>query len=135
MTNAPLSITPMGFIAVSGFAEARAFYQDVAGPVLGLAFVSQDDFALVLRSGPILIRLTVPPQRTVADYTVFGWQVSDIDRVVSELTARGIVFEIYAFFGDSQSAQGIWTAPGGDRVAWFRDPDGNLLSVSQHVAA
>lgn len=121
--------TPMGFIAVSDFGAARRFYEGV----LGLPFVSQDDFALVLRCGPILIRLTVPPQRATADYTVFGWRIDDIETDVALLSAKGISFEHYPFFGDSQAPSGIWTAPSGDKVAWFRDPDGNLLSLSQHV--
>ena len=120
----------MGFIAVSDMAGARTFYE----AVLGLGFVSQDGFALVMRSGPLLIRLTVPPQRVVANYTVFGWQVSDIETQVQVLTEKGIVFEQYDFFGDAQGSTGIWSAPGGDKVAWFKDPDGNLLSLSQHVA-
>ncbi len=122
--------TPMGFLAVSDFEAARRFYEGV----LGLEFVTNDGFALVLRSGPILIRLTVPPERVVGGYTVFGWQVSDIASEVANLDAKGIAFEHYPFFGDSQAPDGIWTAPGGDKVAWFKDPDGNLLSLSQHVA-
>ncbi len=122
--------TPMGFLAVSDFGAARRFYEGV----LGLEFVADDGFALVLRSGPILVRLTVPPERVAAGYTVFGWQVSDITSEVAILGAKGIAFEHYPFFGESQSPDGIWTAPGGDKVAWFKDPDGNLLSLSQHVA-
>jgi catechol 2,3-dioxygenase-like lactoylglutathione lyase family enzyme len=121
---------PMGFIAVSSFAAARAFYESI----LGLAFESQDDFALVLRSGPIVIRFAVPPERVPAPYTVFGWRVPDIDPVVAALTAHGVTFEHYPWFGDSQRADGVWSAPGGDRIAWFKDTDGNLLSVCQHAA-
>jgi catechol 2,3-dioxygenase-like lactoylglutathione lyase family enzyme len=120
--------TPMGFLAVTDFAAARAFYEGV----LGLEFVGQDPFALVLRSGPIFLRLTIPPERAPADYTVFGWRVADVDATVAALGARGIGFERYAFLGDGQAENGVWTAPGGDKVAWFRDPDGNLLSVSEH---
>ncbi len=121
--------TPMGFLAVSDFAAARRFYEGV----LGLEFVSQDEFALVLKSGPIVIRVTVPPERVVAGYTVFGWQVADIAAEVSALTARGVSFERYPFFGEAQSPDGIWSAPGGHKIAWFKDPDGNLLSLSQHA--
>ena len=120
---------PMGFLAVSDFAGARTFYEGV----LGLAFVSQDDFALVLRSGPIVVRLAVPPERVAAAYTVFGWRVDDIASTVAALTAKGVAFERYPFFGESQGADGVWSAPGGDKVAWFKDPDGNLLSLSQHA--
>ncbi|HLY58361.1 MAG TPA: VOC family protein [Stellaceae bacterium] len=120
---------PMGFLAVRDFAAARAFYEGI----LGLEFVSQDGFALVMRAGPILLRLAVPPEPIVAPYTVFGWRVGDIEAAVEALAAKGIAFERYAFFGDGQAANGVWTAPGGDKIAWFRDPDGNLLSLSQHA--
>jgi catechol 2,3-dioxygenase-like lactoylglutathione lyase family enzyme len=119
---------PMSFLAVSDFARARAFYEGV----LGLAFVSQDDFALVLRSGPVVIRFAAPPELVIAPYTIFGWQVADIDGAVTLLSAKGVSFESYAYLGDSQRADGIWSAPSGAKVAWFKDPDGNLLSLSQH---
>jgi catechol 2,3-dioxygenase-like lactoylglutathione lyase family enzyme len=120
--------TPVGFIAVSDFGRARAFYEGV----LGLAFVSQDGFALVLRSGPIVVRLAVPPQLVTAPYTVFGWGVDDIEAAVAALSAKGLNFERYEMFGESQAPSGIWSAPGGAKVAWFKDPDGNLLSLAQH---
>ena len=122
--------TPMGFIAVSDYAKARAFYEGL----LGLQVVGQDDFAMVLRSGSTLIRVTKPEKVVIAPYTVFGWQVRDIDDKVFGLTSKSVVFEHYGFFGDAQSPHGVWTAPSGDKVAWFKDPDGNLLSLSEHVA-
>ena len=121
--------TPMGFIAVSDFEAAKAFYVGV----LGLDFVTHDGFAMVLRSGDLHIRLTVPPAFAPADYTVFGWRVADIATEVARLSAKGIGFERYPFFGEAQAADGIWTAPGGDQVVWFKDPAGNVLSLSQHV--
>jgi catechol 2,3-dioxygenase-like lactoylglutathione lyase family enzyme len=120
--------TPMGFLATRNFARARTFYESA----LGLDFVSQDDFALVMRSGPILVRFTRPPELVIAPYAVFGWQVADIDAVVAKLSTKGVSFERYAHFGDSQRADGVWSAPSGAKVAWFKDPDGNLLSLSQH---
>lgn len=119
---------PMGFIGVRDFAKARHFYETV----LGLNFVAQDDFALVLRTGPIFLRLARPPQFQAPPYTVFGWRVEDIAAKVAALRGLGIDFERYGFFGESQDAAGIWSAPNGDRIAWFKDPDGNLLSLSQH---
>ena len=121
--------TPMGFIAVSDYARARAFYEGV----LGLQVFSQDDFALVMRSGSTLIRMAKPQELVVAPYTIFGWQVVNVDDKVFGLTAKGVKFELYDFFGDAQTPHGVWTAPSGDKVAWFKDPDGNLLSLSQHV--
>jgi len=123
--------TPMGFIAATDFEAAKAFYVGV----LGLEFVTHDGFATVLRSGELTIRVTVPPQFAPAAYTVFGWQVVDIDAEVSTLTAKGVAFEHYPFFGEAQASNGIWTAPNGDKVAWFKDPAGNVLSLSQHLAA
>jgi catechol 2,3-dioxygenase-like lactoylglutathione lyase family enzyme len=124
------SAIPTGFLAVSAFARAQAFYEGV----LGLEFVSQDEFALVLRSGPIFIRFAVPPERVTVPYTVFGWRVEDIDSAVACLSGKGVTFERYPDFGDSQRADGVWSAPGGGKVAWFKDPDGNLLSLSQHAS-
>lgn len=121
--------TPMGFIAVSNFDTARDFYEGV----LGLQVISRDGFALVLRSGSTLIRLTQPPELVIAPYTCFGWQVTDIHDKVLGLSTRGVKFELYEFFGDAQTPHGVWTAPNGDMIAWFKDPDGNLLSISQHV--
>ncbi len=121
--------TPMGFIAVSDFEAAKAFYVGV----LGLEFVAHDGFAMVLRSSDLLIRVTVPPEFVPAGFTVFGWRVADIDHEVAGLTAKGVTFEHYPFFGDAQAADGVWTAPNGDKVAWFKDPTGNVLSLSQHV--
>lgn len=121
---------PVGFIPVSDFDRARAFF----GGVLGLQIVSQDDFALVALSGGISIRIVKAPPFTPHPFTLFGWEVSGIATVVDGLAARGVVFEHYPFFGDAQGPDGIWTTPGGDKVAWFKDPDGNLLSVSEHAA-
>ncbi len=120
---------PMGFIAVTDFDAAKAFYVGV----LGLDFVTHDGFAMVLRTGDLYVRVTVPPQFTAADYTVFGWRVANIETAVAELAAKGVSFERYPFFGEAQAANGVWAAPGGDKVAWFKDPSGNVLSLSQHV--
>ncbi len=120
---------PVGFIAIRDFTVARDFYEDV----LGLEFVRNDGFALVFRSGSLIIRLTVPPEFTPANYTVFGWDVMNIERHVAELRSRGVTFERYGFLGDDQDEDAIWTTPNGDKVAWFKDPFGNLLSLSQHV--
>ena len=123
--------TPMGFIAVADFDQAKAFYVGV----LGLEFVTHDGFAMVLRSGALQIRLTVPPQFAAAEYTVFGWRVGEIEADVAALAAKGVTFQHYPFFGEAQAADGVWTAPNGDKVAWFKDPCGNVLSLSQHVDA
>src|SRR5579864_3075413 len=108
-------------------AKARAFYE----VTLGLRFVKDDGFALVFDANGIMVRLSKMKQFTPALYTVLGWQVSGIENVVRDLGKKGVHFEIFGFF--KQDELGIWTAPNGDKVAWFKDPDGNTLSVSQHV--
>jgi catechol 2,3-dioxygenase-like lactoylglutathione lyase family enzyme len=121
--------TPMGFIGVADIERATAFYVGL----LGLKSHGFDGFALEVEAGPIRVRITQPPQLVVAPYTVFGWRTDDIERDVRALTAKGVAFERYAFFADQQDALGIWDAPdGAARVAWFKDPDGNVLSLSQH---
>lgn len=106
---------------------AKAFYQDV----LGLAFVADDGFALVFEGKNTRIRVSRVPVATPPQYAVLGFVVEDIDKIVDDLTAKGVVFVRYTFF--VQDAKGIWTAPDGTKVAWFHDPDLNLLSVVQHA--
>jgi catechol 2,3-dioxygenase-like lactoylglutathione lyase family enzyme len=124
-----LGNTPIiAFIPTLDFDKARAFYVDV----LGLRFVDNDGFAMVLDANGTMIRVAkVQPDFKPAMFTILGWKVSDIESVVSDMTAKGVVFERFSFF--EQDALGIWSAPGGGKVAWFKDPDGNTLSVSQHV--
>jgi hypothetical protein len=92
--------------------------------------VSDDQFALVMMAGDTMIRIAKAKDFTPAPYTVMGWEAQDIEPLVRWLTSRGVTFEKYPFIQDREL--GIWTAPGGDKVAWFKDPDGNVLSVSQH---
>lgn len=108
-------------------AKARDFYEGA----LGLAFVKDDGFALVFDANGIMLRLVKMKQLTPAQFTVLGWQVTGIENAVRNLVERGVHFEIFGFF--KQDELGIWTAPSGDKVAWFKDPDGNTLSLSQHV--
>lgn len=116
----------VGFVPTTDATKAREFYENK----LGLEFVSDDSFALVMRSGASTIRIVKMKQVNPAQYTVLGWEVDDIRSLVASLKARGVEFEHYPFIQDQESA--IWTAPGGAQVAWFKDPDGNVLSVSQH---
>jgi catechol 2,3-dioxygenase-like lactoylglutathione lyase family enzyme len=116
----------MGFVPTRDALKARAFYEDK----LGFQFVSDDPFALVMKAGESKIRVAKARDFTPAPYTVMGWEVPDIDAVVKWLTQRGVEFEKYPFVQDREL--GIWSAPGGDKVAWLKDPDGNVLSVSQH---
>ena len=116
----------IGFVPTKDSTQARAFYEGK----LGFQFVSDDTFALVMRAGETMIRLAKAQDFTPAKYTVLGWQVSNIEEIVAWLQKRGVVFEKYPWVTDKE--RGIWTAPTGDKIAWFKDPDGNVLSVSQH---
>ena len=119
------SIDIVAFVPTKDTEKARAFYEGV----LGLRFVKDDGFALVLDANGIMVRVAKAPF-TPAPFTVLGWQVSDIKKVVTGLQRKGVQFERFGFF--EQDELGIWTAPTGDMVAWFKDPDGNVLSLSQH---
>jgi catechol 2,3-dioxygenase-like lactoylglutathione lyase family enzyme len=120
------SLNIVAFVPTKETEKARAFYEGV----LGLRFVKDDGFALVLDANGIMVRIA-RAQFTPAPFTILGWQVADIGNVAAGLQAKGVQFERFGFF--EQDALGIWTAPTGDKVAWFKDPDGNILSVSQHV--
>jgi len=117
----------IGFIPTRDAARARAFYEST----LGLRFVSDDKFALVFDSNGTTIRVVRAPEFTPFPFTLLGWEVPDIEAAVADLAAKGVQFTRYSFL--QQSPSGVWTAPGNAaRVAWFPDPDGNLLSLSQH---
>lgn len=114
------------FVATANAARAKIFYRDT----LGLRFVSEDGFALVFDANGVMLRVAIVPALAPAQYTVLGWEVSDISAKVNELKDRGVEFERYSFPGQDEA--GIWTSPTGARVAWFKDPDGNILSLTQH---
>jgi catechol 2,3-dioxygenase-like lactoylglutathione lyase family enzyme len=116
----------VGFVPTTDYDATRAFYVDK----LGLEFVSLDQFALVVRASASTIRITKIPNFTPLQGTTLGWAVEDIEAVAKWLQSRGVVLEKFPFAQDQQL--GIWTAPSGDRVAWFKDPSGNILSISQH---
>jgi catechol 2,3-dioxygenase-like lactoylglutathione lyase family enzyme len=117
----------IAFVPITEGEKARAFYEGV----LGLRFVIDDGFATVFEANGIKIRAAKMKKVIPAQFTVLGWEVSGIEDVVRALQKKGVRFEIFGFF--KQDELGIWTAPTGDKVAWFKDPDGNVLSVSQHV--
>ncbi len=122
------TLSPIAFIPTNNPEAARTFYETT----LGLTFVSDDEFALVFRIGPTqtMLRVVRTGAFTPAQFTIFGWESPDIAADVRALTARGISFLRFAYF--EQDALGIWTAPNGNKVAWFKDPDGNTLSLSSH---
>ena len=117
----------MAFIATAQPDEALMFYRDR----LGLRLAADTESALEFEAGerPTLLRVQKVAAVTPAPFTVLGWKVPDIADEVDALSKRGIAFE--RFDGLDQDERGIWTAPGGARVAWFKDPDGNMLSLTQ----
>jgi len=117
----------VGFLTTTDYEKARAFYEGK----LGFEFVSLDQFALAMRAGKNMIRITKVETFKPAQGTVLGWEVDDVKAVVLWLGSRDVVTEKYGFVPDQEL--GIWTAPSGDHVAWFKDPDGNVLSISHHV--
>jgi catechol 2,3-dioxygenase-like lactoylglutathione lyase family enzyme len=116
----------VGFVPTRDYDQARAFYEGK----LGFEFVSLDQYALVVSVGGHKIRIAKVPAFTPSQGTILGWEVREIEPVVTWLRDRGVTLEKYPFVQDREL--GIWTTPSGDKVAWFKDPDGNILSVSQH---
>jgi catechol 2,3-dioxygenase-like lactoylglutathione lyase family enzyme len=115
----------MAFVGVTDANKARTFYRDT----LGLPLLSEDQFALAFDVGGIMLRVTLVNEVRPQPYTVLGWQVADATATVRELAQNGVRLERYP--GVPQDDDGIWTAPGGAKIAWFRDPDGNILSIAQ----
>ena len=115
----------VAFVAATDLRRARAFYEQT----LGLPVLEQDGFACVLDAHGTTLRVTAVPEVARGGYTVLGWHVADIAAAVLELTGRGVTFLRYD--GLDQDEQGVWTSPSGAQVAWFADPDGNTLSLTQ----
>jgi catechol 2,3-dioxygenase-like lactoylglutathione lyase family enzyme len=115
----------VAFVASSDLGRARAFYADT----LGLLPVAEDPYACTFDAHGTTLRVSLVDDPTIAPYTVLGWSVPDIATTVRTLSAKGVVFE--RFEGMDQDLSGVWSAPGGALVAWFKDPDGNTLSVTQ----
>jgi catechol 2,3-dioxygenase-like lactoylglutathione lyase family enzyme len=117
------------FLATCMPDRARTFYTKT----LGLRFVQEDEFALVFDAAGVPLRMQKVHELRPHPFTSLGWQVRGIRRVIAGLVRKGVVFERYAFL--EQDRWGVWLAPSGTKVAWFRDPDGNLLSVSESGGA
>jgi catechol 2,3-dioxygenase-like lactoylglutathione lyase family enzyme len=113
------------FVAIKDEKQATDFYSGV----LGLTKVSADQYAVIFDSGGVTVRAALVKDKADVPYTVLGWQVKGIEDVVRGLATKGVVFERYGFL--KQDDLGIWDAVS-DKVAWFKDPFGNLLSVSEH---
>ena len=115
----------VAFVHTCDRERAKAFYRDK----LGLTLISEDPFAMAFDAHGIMLRVASVKALTAAPYTVLGWKVPDIAAAVTELQRAGVAFEHYEGLG--QDELGIWTAPGGAKVAWCKDPDGNTLSLTQ----
>jgi catechol 2,3-dioxygenase-like lactoylglutathione lyase family enzyme len=117
--------TFVGFIPVTDLASARVFYVGT----LGLTMTEDSPFAVVLQHGGAVIRLTELADLRPQPFTIAGWEVPDISAVIDSLRSSDVTFRRYD--GMDQDDRGIWSTPGGDRVAWFLDPDGNTLSLTE----
>jgi catechol 2,3-dioxygenase-like lactoylglutathione lyase family enzyme len=118
----------IAFVPTRNPAKARVFYEKT----LGLKFVSEDPFALVFEAHGVVLRIAnVSNVRDFkpAPFTILGWEVGNAEKTVEALTVKGVKFE--RFPGMNQNEVGIWDSPSGARVAWFKDPDGNTLSVTE----
>jgi predicted enzyme related to lactoylglutathione lyase len=120
-----LSKNPIhAFVPTMKSQEAKTFYKDV----LGLELTSEDEFALEFQITGGFLRVTKVQDFKPHPFTVFGWMVEDVALIVIQLNEKNIFCERYGFI--EQDDLGIWTAPNGTKIAWFKDPDGNLLSVN-----
>ncbi|MGA2076167.1 MAG: VOC family protein [Terriglobia bacterium] len=115
----------MAFVATRDFGRAKEFYRDT----LGLRLVNEDQFALVFDAGGTMLRITRVPELVPAKHTVLGWHVRDIVQTAKQLQEAQVALERYP--GMQQDELGIWNSPSGARVAWFKDPDGNTLGITQ----
>ena len=118
----------IAFVPTRDPKQARKFYAET----LGLEFISEDPFALVFNARGTTLRIADVSQVKEfkpAPFTIVGWQVTNVSDTLGDLARKGVRFE--RFPGMDQDAQGIWQSPGGAKVAWFKDPDGNILSITQ----
>ena len=115
----------VAFVATTDPPRAKAFY----AKTLGLKLVSEDGYALAFDAGGTILRVAIVKTLQPAGYTVLGWIVPDIARAARDLVKRGVAFQRYEWM--PQDELGIWSAPSGARVAWFSDPDGNTLSLTE----
>ncbi len=115
----------IAFVATTDPVKAREFYEST----VGLRFVSGDNFALVFDANGTMLRIQIVEQVHPRNFTILGWEVRDIRKAVTDLADRGVVFNRYE--GLKQDDLGIWTSPAKAKVAWFNDPDGNILSLTE----
>lgn len=117
----------IAFVGTRDPEDAKRFYRDV----LGLRLVSEDQFALVFDANGTMLRVTIVQDVSSVKYTVLGWRVPDIVAAISYLRSAGVKLQRFNNFKGQDQETGIWASPDGSKVAWFADPDGNMLSVTQ----
>ncbi|HTP79477.1 MAG TPA: VOC family protein [Bacteroidota bacterium] len=115
----------ISFVATTNPPKAKKFYSET----LGLRLVGEDPYALVFDAGGTMLRVAAVQVLQPAGYTVLGWTVRDIQSSVFDLVGKGVQFRRYE--GMDQDEHGIWRSPSGARIAWFTDPDGNTLSLTE----
>ena len=117
---------PISFIATDRPSDAQTFYADV----LGLELLETGPFALVFSDRDQMLRIQIVSELEPVPYTVHGWSVADIREEIEALVAKGIEFQRFDHL--PQDEQGVWTTPAGHKIAWFSDPSGNTLSLTQY---
>jgi len=115
----------IAFASTTDLARARSFY----GTTLGLRVVDENEYACLFDANGTMLRITAVAEVAHPGYTVLGWRVTDIGETVARLESLGVTFARYD--GMAQDAHGVWTTPTGDRIAWFTDPDENVLSLTE----
>src|SRR5436190_17996653 len=113
------------FVPTTKPKKAKSFYNDT----LGLKLLSEDNYALEFDANGTLLRVAIVPKLSPHPFTILGWNVDDIVSVIKQLNGKKVFFERYDFL--KQDDLGIWTSPNGSKVAWFKDPDGNILSLTE----
>ena len=113
------------FVATTKTKKAKSFYQEI----LGLKLLSEDDYALEFDANGTKLRVIIVQELKPREFTALGWNVDDIFATIKSLNEKGVFCENYPFLHQDNS--GIWLSPGGSKVAWFKDPDGNILSLTE----
>lgn len=115
----------IAFVPTVDPGRARAFYEKA----LGLRFVSSDEYAMMFEANGVRLRIARVKEFTPDPFTILGWLVPEIGGTIRDLVKKGVTFERYGFL--QQDDLGVCTFPSGSKVAWFKDPDGNTLSLTQ----
>lgn len=117
---------PIIFLATSNQAESKIFYESK----IGLNFLSSDPYALVFNVGELELRIQVVNSVVATPYTSLGWSINNLEKTIEKLSSNGVKFESYENI--EQDKHNIWHSPSGAKIAWFKDPDNNILSLTEH---